>query len=398
MKFSISLIVAGVTFFLASCSSQLPTQEVFAGSNQALPELQVAKEGLFLDGFFPIGVFSQPEQSFAKWKARGVNTILETPQGHDPESWDRAAKAAGLKIIRRPLGDPKRDIGRTDLLAWSHWDEPDAAGRAPQWTPLFEKQAAEWRKIDPKRRIFINFAGPDLSWFTTRSDSYSVSYASHYPRLIATADWIANDLYPSGGWLNQAHSPRRGDVSLIAEPLKILKGMTDKPLFAFIEASEVEKGNVPGARCPTPAEMRAQIWLTLVHGARGIFYFPAVVGTSGFQFDGAPPDIVVEMQRQNGHLSKLGPLLQSEINPAALQVKTESNINIGWRMSGKALLIMAVNPHRREIKGLQVNTGASAAAASGQEVLTGQTVRITSGQVVLDFEPLGVKVLLIQLP
>ena len=398
MKFSIGFALAGVTLLLASCSSQLPTKETFAGSNSALPEPQVAREGLFLDGYFPIGVFSQPEQSFAKWKARGINTILESPQGHDPESWDRAAKAAGLKIIRRPLADPKRDIGRTDLLAWSHWDEPDAAGRAPQWNPLFEKQAAGWRRIDPQRRIFINFAGPDLCWFTSRSDSYSVNYASHYPRLIATADWIANDLYPTGGWLNQAHSPRRGDVSLIAEPLKILKGMTDKPLFAFLEASEVEKGNVLGARCPTPAEMRAQIWLTLVHGARGIFYFPAIVGTTGFQFDGAPPEIVAEMQRQNGHLAKLGPLLQSEINPKSSKVKAESSINLGWRQSGKSLLILAVNPERREVKGFEVSTGVPTASASGQEVLTGQVVRITNGRMMLDFEPLGVKVLLIQTP
>lgn len=395
MKFSTGFIAVGTTFLLASCTAQMPTGAVVSASQASMPELQVPTKGLFLEGFFPIGVFAQPEQSFAKWKARGINTILETPQGHDAESWDRAAKAAGLKIIRRPLADPKRDIGRTDLLAWSHWDEPDAAGRAPQWTPLFEKQAAEWRRIDPKRKIFINFAGPDLSWFTTRSDSYSVNYASHYPRLIATADWIANDLYPSGGWLNQAHSQRRGDVSLIAEPLKILKGMTDKPLFAFIEASEVEKGNVPGARCPTPAEMRAQIWLTLVHGARGIFYFPAVVGTSGFQFDGAPPEIVAEMQKQNGLLSTLGPLLQSEINPASLQVKGPSQISIAWRKVAKSSLIIAVNTSRSSAAAGQIVVQGLGAGASGQDLMSGKSMQMKDGTFPCSLEPLGVVVLLV---
>jgi hypothetical protein len=394
MKSIIGLSSLCWLILLSACEPQPASSPNLLVSASDLTEQnlsQADRGSLFLNGFFPIGVFSQPEQSFAKWKTRGINTILETPQGHDPVSWDRAAQAAGLKIIRRPLADPKADIGRKDLLAWSHWDEPDAAGRAPEWTPGFEKTAKEWRSIDPKRSIFINFAGPDLSWFTTRTDSYSTNYASFYPRLIATADWIANDLYPSGGWLNQAHQSRRGDVTLVTEPLKILKGMTKKPLFAFIETSEVEKGNIPGARCPTANEVRAQIWLTLIHGVRGLFYFPAVVGKGGFQFDGTPPEIVSEITRQNALITQLAPVLQGEINPSGFAASASGPVEVGWRKSGASLLIIVVNTKPASAPAVEIKFSGTDPKGTLKELMEGKSLTMVGGTITTDLAPLGVK-------
>lgn len=350
---------------------------------------------LFLNGVFPIGVFSQPPESFAKWKSRGINTILEVPQGHDPVSWDKAARAAGLFTIRRPMADPKQDIGRKDLLAWSHWDEPDAAGRIAQWTPMFEKTAKEWRAIDPNRRIFINFAGPDLSWFTTQRDAYSTNYASHYPRLLATADWIANDLYPCGGWLNQAHARRRGDISLLGEPIKILKRMTTKPQFAFIEASEIERGNVEGARCPTTAEFRAEIWYAITQGVRGLFYFPAVVGKGGFSFDGAPPEIVAEMTKQNAIIQKIAPLLQTEIDPPGFGAEVPEGISIGWRVSNGKLLVILVNTKASAVN-TRIKLNRLEQVSSGVSLSTGATVSLQSGVLNEKFDPHEVQVLMFE--
>lgn len=372
----------------------------FAAANPApaTTTAQSGGEGLFLNGFFPIGVFSQPQDSFVKWKSRGINTILETPQGHDPVSWDRAAQSAGLYIIRRPMKDPRQDIGRKDLLAWSHWDEPDAAGRIAEWTPMFERTAKEWRAIDPNRKIFINFAGPDLSWFTTRSDAYSKNYASYYPRLLATADWIANDLYPSGGWLNQAHAPRRGDITLIGEPIRILRGMTQKPQFAFIEASEIERGNVEGARCPTVAEFKAQIWYALIQGVRGLFYFPAVVGKGGFRFDGSPPEIVEVMTQQNTLIAKIAPLLQAEINPMGFSAEAPSGIAAGWRKNGRNLLYIFVNTSRSPVNGARIKVNGLGRVKDGISLSANSPVTISGGVLHESFEPLGVRVIQFSLP
>lgn len=381
----VSLCLVSTTLGAGSFGCATGGAQAASGSSGRLSSADTAP---FLNGFFPIGVFSQPQESFSKWKERGINTLLEVPQNHDPVAWDRAAQQLGFRIIRRPLGDGKADKGRKDLLAWSHWDEPDAAGRAPQWTPAFERTYKEWKQIDPTRKVFLNLAGPDVSWFLSRTDSYSKEYASYYPRLLAVTDWVANDLYPSGGYLNQAHASRRGDITLLAEPIKAIRRLTNKPQFCFIELSEIEKGNIAGARCPTALEVRAQIWYAIVHGVRGLFYFPAVVGKGGFRFDGAPPELVAEIKQQNALLQQLSSVLQGEINPVALTPTVSAPIEIGWRSTGDGMLLALVNPSRQPISGVRVqlpnnfNTGAN--------LMNGRPVKVIDRIARLDFAPLEV--------
>lgn len=389
--------IASCTQGPAGLASQAGGAAGAAGGQAASAPSAAKSDELFLDGFFPIGVFAQPVESFAKWKSRGINTLLEVPQNHNPEAWDSAAVQAGFRIIRRPLANAKADIGRKDLLAWSHWDEPDAAGRIFEWTPLFERTFAEWRRIDPNRKVFINFAGPDITWFTSRSDDYSRRYASHYPRLIATADWVANDLYPSGGYLNNDHARRRGDVTLVGEPVKVLRRLTSKPQFAFVEASEIEKGNVSGARCPTPGEMRAQIWHLIALGVRGLFYFPAVVGTGGFRFDGAPETVVKEMTAQNRLISSLAPLLQSEVNPARIEASAPAPVSVGWRAGENEALVILVNTSGQALRATEVRVRGVAESGVGRDLASGEAVRMNGGSVRVDFEGHGVRLLALPL-
>ncbi|MBS1721283.1 MAG: hypothetical protein JST35_12630 [Armatimonadetes bacterium] len=331
--------------------------------------------------------------SFEKWKQRGIDTLLEVPMNHDAVAWDRAARAGGFRIIRRPAANPRDDIGRKDLLAWSHWDEPDAAGRAPTWTPAFEKTYSEWRSIDPNRKIFLNFAGPDITWFTTQRDSYSTNYASYYPRLVATADWIASDLYPAGGWLNRGHESRRGDIALIAEPMRAIKKLTNKPQFVFIEASEIESGNVAGARCPTPEEMRAQIWYAILHGARGIFYFPASVRRDAFRFDASPPEIVKEMVRQNALIRKAGRTLQGAVDPSQLQVSADGPLEVGWRLLDGQATVIVVNPTRKSVPEAKITV--AGAKGEARFLSNDRRVPMSNGVLKESIEPLGVRVFMV---
>lgn len=353
---------------------------------------------LFLGGFFPIGVFAQPQESFAKWKGRGINTILENPSGSDRVSWDSAARSAGLRVIRRPLyeNNPAADIGNTNLLAWSHYDEPDAAGRIFTWTPMFETTYASWRSIDPTRTIFINFAGPDLSYFCSHTDTYSTNYASYYPRLIATADWIANDLYPCAGWLNTDHAPRRGDVTLIGEPIRILKTdarlRTTKPQFCFIETSEIEYGNVAGARCPTASEVRAEIWYAIICGVRGLFYFPAVVGVNGFQFDGTPAAIVTEMTNQNATVTQLAPVLQGTVNPPEIGVTAASPLAAGWRKTSDASYFFVLNTRSNAVAGATVRFTGIGDATNATVLKESRSVTLAGGTLTDSFASYAVHI------
>jgi hypothetical protein len=50
----------------------------------------------------------------------------------DIDIFDRAARAAGLKMIRDARSDSNPETSESSLLAWNIYDEPEAAGfRAP---------------------------------------------------------------------------------------------------------------------------------------------------------------------------------------------------------------------------------------------------------------------------
>src|SRR5215218_6687283 len=80
---------------------------------------------------FLIAVFSQPIASFAKWRARGINTLVS----HEPEGgrvkksdWEAAATAAGLFFLDYPSDDDAAllaEAKQTHRLAFMQDDEPD---------------------------------------------------------------------------------------------------------------------------------------------------------------------------------------------------------------------------------------------------------------------------------
>ncbi|HEY3949386.1 hypothetical protein, partial [Phenylobacterium sp.] len=60
--------------------------------------------------FFVLGVWVQSVAQMDAWKARGVNTMVEVPQGHDIAAWARAADQRGLYQIRHPSPDLAADL------------------------------------------------------------------------------------------------------------------------------------------------------------------------------------------------------------------------------------------------------------------------------------------------
>src|SRR5215208_2204697 len=86
------------------------------------------------DSFFPIGVWSQPINTFDKWQSRGINTVInyEPYGGQDSiDAWSNAANAHNFYQVRQPRANPANDLNETRLLAWMHADEPDLHKTAP---------------------------------------------------------------------------------------------------------------------------------------------------------------------------------------------------------------------------------------------------------------------------
>ena len=146
-----------------------------------------------------------------------------------------------------------------------------------------------------------------------------------YQAYMKSADWIGNDFYPVTGY-------NRPDwLWKIGAAVDQLREWSDgKPQFAFIESSpqrpELDAQNTRGV---TPDELRGEIWHAVIHGVRGIVYFPQQIG-EGFRYDATPQNVALEMARQNKRLAEMQDMLASAMNPKEARSARPSR----WRSAG----------------------------------------------------------------
>lgn len=366
------------------------------------PEIPTA--GLFLEGFFPLGVFGQPTEDLAKWAGRGCNAMFEVPQGSDESAWDQQAQRLGLRIIRPPIGSPANDVGRTDLLAWSLPDEPDIeANSGPcggDCVSLCESLSSQWRKADPERKIFVNLAGPNVllgsacDFCNGPGDDapQATCYPDNdtcYPRILATSDWISQDIYPVTGWLPSESI--RSDVTVPGQALDRIRSWTEKPLFAIIELSNQRLGfDGTGTRAPTPGEYRAQLWNAIIHGARGVFYFPQAFNP--FEFDAAPADVIAELEFQHEFISGIAKVLQGEIDPPTAQAVVGAPLETSWREVGGTVYVIVLNTADNAVGGATIRLGGLDDATVTEVIDEGREIAVDGGVFTDDFDAHGVHV------
>jgi hypothetical protein len=116
-----------------------------------------------------------------------------------------------------------------------------------------------------------------------------------------------------------------------------------KNIWACIETTHIAN---PDA-LPTAAQVRSEVWLALVHGARGIVYFshefkPKFIEAGIF----AHPEIAEEVKKTNVQIRELARVLNSQTDLEAATVepsKNEIQISILCKRQGNVLYIFAVS-------------------------------------------------------
>ncbi len=137
---------------------------------------------------------------------------------------------------------------------------------------------------------------------------------------------------------------------------------------------------IPGARGVTPDELRAEIWLSIVHGVRGLVYFPEVVSGPNFGWDGTPPDVAAEMTKQNAIITSLARVLQGPIDPVGIRATVPSPLRVAWRQAPSGKYFIVVNPVATPITASIALTvpGSPASATVYRE---SRTVPVSSGTI-----------------
>jgi hypothetical protein len=306
--------------------------------------------------FFPVGVYWQPTGSFDTWKARGINTVIGF---YDRPDWmaefNNAAVSRGLWMIRNPQANPAADKNQKYLLAWSHADEPDINGAS---VGKLAADYAKWKAADPTRPIIANFSGQNAMYqFDALTDNL-------YEQYIKSTDWVSNDVYPITAWnrpdwidkiakLNLNDPGNNGGVPFnpgnAVDKLRALSG--GKKQLAYIETSfqHVGRGTVRGA---TAAEVRGETWDAIIHGAKGIIYFPQSFAPD--KTDGTPRDVAAEMTRTDAKIAEMGAVLNSDSDAASNPITLTGGLEGTWRQYLGKSYFFVLNFSHTAAKGARV--------------------------------------------
>jgi len=338
--------------------------------------------GLATGDVFPIGVWTQPVASFDKWKSRGVNTLIEYQgDGATIEQWSQAARDRGMFYIRRPLSNPALDKGDTNLLAWALPDEPEITSKYPP--DVLASWVAQWKAADPTRPVWVNFSG---GWVLHWQGGL---FSSDYQKFLASTDWVSSSIYPVTGWYRPGTTQGLDAPGQSVDRLE--KWSNGQPQWAVIESGDQElswiQKDIPG---PNPGQFRAEVWDSVIHGAKGVIYFPESF-MPGFKFDNTPPEIAAEMTSVDAKLQSIAGALLSETDPPTRGLAVDGPLEGTWRVKDGKTYYVVLNFSDQAVtknvtlQGVDPN---SVVTVNGEN----RTLNLTNGTLSDSFTPFSVHV------
>jgi hypothetical protein len=291
--------------------------------------------------FFPIGVWLQSPSRAAKYKAIGINTFVGLHEGPTEQQLAMLARQHMFAVTEQNdvgLKSPNRQV----IKAWMHPDEPDNAqpigsGLYGSCIPAADvtRQTQEMKIQDPTRPVLINF-GQGVANEFWRGRGPCNGDQSYYDLAIQGADILSYDIYPVGSQTSQV----KGKLEYVARGVtNLVKRVSDgQDVWMALETTALD----PTHR-PTPAQVRAEVWMALIHGATGIFYFvheftPMFREDAIFRY----PDIVEEVRRTNGLIKSLAPVLKSPSVSGVVSLSSEIPIATTVKVYKNTTYIFAV--------------------------------------------------------
>ena len=262
--------------------------------------------------FFPIGVWLQSPNNATRFKKLGINFYAGLWNGptdrqlHDLKQADMAVICDQNDLA---LNNPYKNT----ILGWLQQDEPDNSqtGTIPfLYTPpilptIIQEHYLKMKKRDPRRLILLNL-GQGVAWDGWQGRGVRTNHPEDYAEYVKGGDIISFDIYPS----THPNPAVRGRLEFVAQGVQRLKFLStpQQRVWAVIGASRI---NDPDTK-PAPLQVRSQVWMSIIHGARGIVYFvhqfkPRFVEAAVFE----DPEMMREMTQLNVLIQSLAVVLNS---------------------------------------------------------------------------------------
>ncbi|MGE3818061.1 MAG: hypothetical protein AB7I30_01375 [Isosphaeraceae bacterium] len=228
-------------------------------------------------GFFPIAVWVQDPRNAKRYREAGINLYVGLWRGPTEEHL-ATLKEAGVGVIcqQNAVGLAHRDD--PTIVGWMHGDEPDNAqlvtdpktGRRGYGPPVRPSKIVEdykrLRERDPSRPILLNLGqGVANDAWKGRGSGASLD---DYPQYVQGSDYVSFDVYPVAGIDRKDGADFLWYVAKGVDRLVKWTG-GQKTIWNCIECTQISS---PGTKA-TPAQVKAEVWMSIIHGSRGIIYF-----------------------------------------------------------------------------------------------------------------------------
>lgn len=254
-----------LTFLLLLCMSQWIAAQVPA-TNHHDPN------------FFPIAVWAQNPAHAALYKENGVNLFINIYGGLNREKLDQLRQAQ-MKIITHQNGFALTQLDEPLIYGWINGDEPDNAQRnqsEKKWDPCRDpadviRAYEQIKKSDPSRPVYLNVGrgAAYTDWVGRgvcrgRTDMYMIRNNGY----LKACDIASFHIYP----VNANEKEVADQLWYVARGIDNLRKWSadSKPAWCWIETTRI---NEKSKRKPTPEEVKAEVWMALIHGAKGFGYF-----------------------------------------------------------------------------------------------------------------------------
>lgn len=349
--------------------------------------------------FFPIGVWLQAPSNAQRYRDIGVNLYLGLWQG-PTEGQLEALEAAGMPVICDQNDVALANLANDTIIGWLQQDEPDNAqpvhdpdtgemiGYGPPVRP--EDVVARYERMraaDPTRPVLLNLGQgvANEAWIGRGSEGRPEDYETY----VWGGDILSFDIYP----VTNRNLPDGGhELWYVPKGLDRLRSLSgdQRILWSILECTRIDNAEA----LASPHEIRAQAWMSIVHGATGLVWFvhefsPQFVEAGIFEH----PDQRDAVSAVNAEVTALAEVLNSPTRPDLAVVEgsdPEVPIDLLCKEYGGSVYVFAVAMEGQATEA-RVRVRGVMPDASVEVLGEGRTLTLEDGAFIDRFDGWGVR-------
>lgn len=347
--------------------------------------------------YFPIAVWLQDPKNAGRYREAGINLYVGLWRG-PTETQLTALKDAGMQVIcaQNRVGLAHKD-DRT-IVGWMHGDEPDNAqmetdpqtGRrgygGPVPPPKIVADYERLRAADSTRPILLNLGqGVANDAWKGRGRGAKLD---DYLTYVKGGDIVSFDVYPVAG-LDRADGADL--LWYVPKGVDRLVQWSEgkKTIWNCVECSRISNEKAKA----TPHQIRAEVWMSLIHGSKGLIYFVHQFKPT-FNEDSLldDPELLPAVTAINRQIRELASVLNSPTVEAGATITSSDKdvpIDVMVKRHDGSVYLFAVGMRNAPARGtfvVRALPGLSEAEVLGE----GRTIAIKDGRFEDEFRPYDV--------